>query len=432
LELFGHRLRHFPAEAVRAVGTNTLRRAHNTTEFLERARGALGHNIEIIAGREEARLIYLGVAHELDRPGRRLVVDIGGGSTEVIAGEGEEPLKLDSLYMGCVSWSLRYFPGGLISREAMKRAITAARLELSTVARDYRELGWQVAIGSSGTINAIERVLVDNNLTEEGLTLKALKRLRQHLLDAGSMDKVELKGLSAERREVLPGGLAILMAVMDELTIPRLIPTPAALREGLLYDLLGRIRHDDIRTRTIEETAARFRCDATQAFRVRNTALSLFGQVSGAWQLTEAHRELLRWAAQVHELGLFVSYSGHHKHGAYILSHADLAGFSRQEQAMLACLVLAHRGQLSEARMTAVYPERRPALLRLAVLLRLAAHLHRARVDLQLEPLRARAEGQRLYLDFPEGWLEQHPLTRADLAEEVEALRQVQQELYYS
>lgn len=423
LRAFGERVRELPPGSVRAVGTNTLRKAQDTAGFLARATAELGHPIETISGREEARLIYLGVGREVRAPGRRLVVDIGGGSTELIIGVGADPLLLDSLYMGCVSWSLRFFPEGEIRRDYLKKAITAAELELEGVVARYRKTGWDTAIGSSGTILAIEKILKESGLSPEGITPAGLRRLRGALLEAGRVGALRLPGLQSDRRPVLPGGVALLSAVVDALGVERMISSQSALREGVLLDLIGRFRHEDVRGQTIAGLAARCGCEEEQARRVEETVLALFDQVAESWALDpEVDRPLLGWAARVHELGLFVAWSGHHKHGAYLLANADLAGFSRPEQQALAALVLGHRGRLELARLTELCPSH-AALLRLVVLLRLAVRLHRSRAARPLPPLRLEARAGTLALTLPAGALDDRPLTRADLTEEAEMLR---------
>ncbi len=423
LRTFGERVRELPPGSVRAVGTNTLRKAQDARAFLAEAERALGHPIEIISGHEEARLIYTGVWRDVVAPGRRLVVDIGGGSTELILGEGPEPRRLDSLFMGAVSWSQRYFPEGEIKKEGLRRGVMAASLELEPVAARYRAEGWDLAIGSSGTILAIEKILIESGLAPEGISPRGLRRLRAALLKAGRVGALRLPGLQNDRRPVLPGGLAVLSAVVGVLGVERLRTSQSALREGVLIDLLGRLRHEDIRAHSIDALAARFGCDLAQARRVEQTAIQLFDQVAESWALDlDVDRPLLGWAARCHELGLFIAWSGHHKHGAYILANADLAGFSKGEQGALAALVLGHRGRLEAARLSELCPNPPAALLRLAVLLRLSARLHRSRADRPLPPLELSAVASALTLHLPEGALDDRPLTAADLEEEAEAL----------
>jgi exopolyphosphatase/guanosine-5'-triphosphate,3'-diphosphate pyrophosphatase len=423
----GERLRDIPPHRVRAVGTNTLRRAHDSRAFLERAVQALGHPIEIISGLEEARLIYLGVSHSLpDSPERRLVVDIGGGSTECIIGERFESMEAASLYMGCVSYSMKYFPKGDISEDNMHQAETAARLEMETIERKLKTLGWDSSIGSSGTIIAIEGILRENGWSDQGITRKGLRKLRKALLRASTTDGVSLPGLKPDRAPVLPGGLAILSALFESLEIEEMRSTTGALREGILYDLLGRIRHEDVRDRTIQRLVEQYHADQGQAARVERTALSCLTQVADNWDLSDPEiGQLLAWAARLHEIGLFVSYSGYHKHGAYLVGHADMPGFSNEEQQLLAALVGGHRRKLPPGlfeELRRVTPEQ---ALRLLLVLRLAVLVNRGRSPRPLPRFGLKARQKKLDLSFPDGWLEEHPLARADLDEEVTLLKKV-------
>jgi exopolyphosphatase/guanosine-5'-triphosphate,3'-diphosphate pyrophosphatase len=423
LERFGQRVRDLPRGSVRAVGTNTLRKARNSRPFLRAAERALGHPIEIIAGREEARLIYLGVAHSLaDDKGQRLVVDIGGGSTELIIGERFEPQQMESLHMGCVSMSELYFPEGRIDSIGWETARTAALLELQPIAYHYRNLGWQRAIGASGTVLAIERVGREMGWSKEGITPDSLRAIGEALVKAGDVRKLELAGLSKDRAPVFPGGVAVLSAVFQALGIEHMSVSDGALREGLIYDLLGRIRHEDVRARTIESLMRRFQVDTEHARRVEATALGLLEQVAEDWGLNEDHADLLAWAARMHEMGLSISHSQYQKHGAYLLENADLPGFSRPEQQQLALLVRAHRRKFPAKQFADLPREPGEDLMRLAMLLRLAVLLHRSRGQQTLS-LRADPAENGLTLRFPPGWLDQHPLTRADLQNERAALK---------
>lgn len=423
LALFGQRLRELPQGAVRAVGTSTLRKAANASEFLEAARQALGHPIEVISGREEARLIYVGVAHTLpDDPGRRLVVDIGGGSTECILGERHEPLLVDSLDMGCVSYSARFFADGAISKEALRRAETAARLEMQPMERRYRSMGWELAIGASGTVGAVHEVLKAEGWSRQGITRAGLDKLTKYLLQAGKVSKLELAGLRPDRAQVLPAGVAILRALFEGLEIRKMNHSSGALREGVLYDLIGRIRHEDLRDRAIAHMAERWHVDLEQAGRVEKTALGLLKQVAKVWQLdAERPRQLLTWAARLHEVGLAVSYSGYHKHGAYLVANSDLQGFSRDDQQLLAELIRTHRRKLASL-FRELPPLRSELALRLAILLRLAVLLNRSRSSRPLPQLSLLAERTTLTLTVPSRWLEEHPLVEADLEGERQEL----------
>ncbi len=419
LALMGERLAAMPPGSVRAVGTNTLRKARNSAEFLRRGQAALGHPIDIISGREEARLIYLGVRHDRPAPGRRLVVDIGGGSTELIVGEGDDPLYLDSRYMGCVSWSLQFFDGGRITRKRFDKAITAARLGLESTAAQYRRLGWDEVIGSSGTIKAIERVLHLSGLGPDGITPAALAALRDRLVRFGRVEALDLPGLSERRRPVIAGGLAVLTGIVETLDIQHMTAARFALREGVVYDLLGRLAHRDVREETVARLAEQHAVDTTHAARIERCAVALFDQVAAAWDLDPQHdRSLLVWAARLHEIGMSVTYPGYHKHGAYLLRHGDMPGFSRQEQGVLAALVLSHRGKLSSERIADVHAGAVQPVLRLAVVLRLARRLHRTRAPMSVPTPTVAASGRTLTLTFPAGLLDEHPLLAADLDEE--------------
>ncbi len=431
LERFGQRLREQPPGSVRAVGTSALRQAKNSESFLSRAREVLGHPIEVVSGREEARLIYLGVAHlSAGTANRRLVIDVGGGSTECILGEGYEALRTDSLHMGCVNYSQRFFPGGEITRERMKKAEVAAALELSPIARTYKHLGWDVCIGSSGTILGIESVLGANHWSERGIDEPGLKQMGRALIDCGSIEKLELAGLPPDRAPVLAGGFAILRAAFKIFQIKAMETSQGALREGLLFDLLGRIHHADVRDETIRRAMQRYAVDVEQAGRVERTALILLDRAAVDWSLESSEaRRLLSWAARLHEIGLSISWSGYHKHGAYLVLNSDMPGFSRQEQELLAALILGHRRKLAEAVSLNLPPLRAPLVLKLCVLLRLAARLNRSRSPRPLPPLRLRVRRLRVELYFPPDWLEGHALTRADLEEEARILADVGVEL---
>ncbi len=420
LQRFGQRLKGMPLGSVRAVGTNTLRSAHNASEFLQQAEAALGHPIDIIAGREEARLIYLGVAHgsaftSEDQP---LVIDIGGGSTEFIIGQGFNTMRRESLYMGCVTFTHKHFPSGEINAKNLRRAEIAARLELQPIVAEYCERGWQRVLGASGSIKSIGKIMRGEGWCTEGITLEGMRRLQQALLEAGHVDNIQLEGLSDERRPILVGGFSVLMGAFEELDIQHLHVAESALREGLLYDLLGRIRHEDIRAHTIKRMQARYHIDTSQAQQVSGTAVLLFQQVTDSWQLDNAeHQWLLDWAAQLHEVGLLVAHNQYHKHGEYLLTHCDLAGFSKQEQSFLACMVRNHRRKLALECIEAQPEDARQLLLRLTLLLRLAVLLHRSR-HADISNIQFQAHDQHLMLTFPPDWLAQQPLTQADLENE--------------
>jgi exopolyphosphatase/guanosine-5'-triphosphate,3'-diphosphate pyrophosphatase len=417
LSRFGQRLRTLPHHAVRAVGTNTLRQVRDGGAFLKAAETALGHPIEVIAGREEARLIYLGVAHGLAvGHGQRLVVDIGGGSTELILGQGMKPRQRESLFMGCVSISQRFFPDGKVTQQAMDKAVTFCRLEVRPVRAMFAAPRWKLAVGSSGTIKAIRRIADAMGWSERGITRNALKKLRKALVTAGHVDKVQLEGLTDERRPVLAGGVAVLSAVFKSLDIEEMQVSDLSLREGLLYEMLGIIQHHDTRDRTVASLLKRFWLDQHQAERVANTSAAMLAQVVDAWGLDDPeYAHLLAWGSRLHEIGLIVSHNSFHKHGAYILANADMPGFSRNQQAILAALVRGHRRKFPLESFAPLGETVQTAATRLCVLLRLAVLLHRGRSAGGKPWIRVAVEGSSLHVRFPEGWLEEHPLTRAEM-----------------
>jgi exopolyphosphatase/guanosine-5'-triphosphate,3'-diphosphate pyrophosphatase len=421
---FGEMLRGMPTTEVRAVATNTLRRARNGAAVEEIFSAALGHPLEIISGPEEARLIYVGVSHVTPQgDGRQLVIDIGGGSTECILGAGYEALALDSLFMGCVGYTREFFGDGHLTRDAFNDAKLAAGLELSSIAATYRELGWDRAIGTSGTILAVSEVLREAGWTDGAVTVDGLAMLEEAIIARKRADDLSLPGLEAERAPVFPGGVAILSAAFHFLGIESMGTSPGALREGLVYELLGRVTEGDPRDRTIETFAARYKVDRRQARRVEETVLGLFEQANESWQYdAEEAWRLLRWAARAHEIGLSIAYSGYHKHGAYILEHADMPGFSIDEQSLLAALVAAHRRKFTRDMFLHLPSGRRKLALRLAALLRLSVRLHHSRSEEALPELQLEARKSRLRLTFPKGWLRDRPLTRADLEEEIVAM----------
>jgi exopolyphosphatase / guanosine-5'-triphosphate,3'-diphosphate pyrophosphatase len=424
LERFGQRLHDMHADSVRVVGTNALRLAHRKQAFLERAREALGHPIEIIGGMEEARLIYSGVAHSMpSEPGKRLVVDIGGGSTELIIGEGLTPLDMESLQMGCVALSERFFRDGKISAKRMERARLAARLELEPVQAAFRRRGWDTCAGSSGTVRAIGDTIRVLDSSAHSITPAGISRALEYSIDAGHTRELKLEPITEDRRPVFPGGLAILAEVFSVLDIKDMRIAEGAMREGLLYDMLGRYQREDSRELTVRAMQQRYHVDLEQAERVEST-VSNFLEQTQAWRLEEPLAHLaLKWAAQLHEIGLDVSHSGYHRHGAYLLENADMPGFPREEQRLLARLVGAHRRKLSLEGVEELVPPWDRSALYLIVLLRLAVLLHRGRSTTALPPIELSTTPRSLEVRFPPRWLDDHPLTSADLQQEVDYLR---------
>lgn len=422
LRRFAQRLRSTPPGRVRVVGTNTLRKATNADSFLQRAEDILQCPIDIISGIEEARLIYLGVANDLS-PGeqRRLVVDIGGGSTELVIGN-RKPLKLDSLYMGCVSHSVRFFPDGLISPDCYQKAVIAARAEMQWASHDFSSAGWQEAVGSSGTIRAIEKILHEAGMApNHTITLAGIDFLAAQISRHRQCSELDLPGLSEDRRPVLPGGLAVLHAIFLELGISEMHVSQHAIREGIILDLAGRLHDEDMRRETVQRFMRQYQVDRVQVQRVQQWAQHLLEQARDEFSdIYDNARQLLDWAICLHEIGLSVSHNGYHKHSAYLVQNSDMPGFSRQEQKLLGFLVLNHRRKLKPLPQTYGFdPDwRLVQILRLAFLFNRHRDDHQPPADLKM---RLRPNGMRLQLDHD--WLEAHPLTAEDLKAEQRFLK---------
>ncbi|MGQ0528664.1 MAG: Ppx/GppA phosphatase family protein [Panacagrimonas sp.] len=433
LQRFGQRLRNLPSTRVRAVGTNTMRKLKRGTDFHAAAEVALGHPIEIIAGVEEARLVYGGVTHGMG-PGhpRRLVVDIGGGSTELIIGRGSEPKLMESVGLGCVVHQQRFFEDGLITRARFRDARLAARVGLEFLEHRYRKAGWDVAIGASGTVRGVWRVMREQGWADQQLTRAGLEKVVNLVIERGRVDSIDFPALREDRRPVFAGGLAVLAGVFDSLELETMATSERALREGLVYDLLGRLSDRDVRDRSVQAMAARYDVDSTHADSVASTALKLLKQVQTAWSLdAKPSAALLGWAARLHEIGLVIAHSQYHKHGEYILRHADLQGFSQTDQRQLAALVRLHRSKfamnaLDDLPSTYVEP-----IQRLCILFRLACLLHRARTPELKPPVRLSVNRRALELRFADKWLDAHPLTQADLTQEAQYLDAVQVKLRF-
>ena len=417
LKRFAERLAGMPRETVRVVGTNALRVAKNAQAFLRRAESTLGFPIEVIPGREEARLIYLGVVHSLPlAEHNRLVVDIGGGSTEFIIGNKLKPRAMESLYMGCVSYSQRYFPEGRIEKKAMKQAELAARDQVQALATHFEHVGWHEAVGSSGTARSIAEILQKNGRVERGITAEGLAWLREQLLDAGEFRKLNLAGLREDRVPVVTGGAAIMSAVFDELGLSQMTVAEGALRDGVLWDLLGRVHHRDIREVTVEQFVRRYHVDLAQCERVGKLAQALRKDLEGSLPAVSELVDFLDWAAKLHEIGISIAQGAYHKHSAYILANADMPGFSRQEQGWLSNLVLSQRGKLSKMRLAFEDDLRLAAL---AFCLRVAVIFYRSRRTVPVpRSLKAERAGRGWRLEIARDWLEKNSLVQAALEHE--------------
>ena len=431
LSRFGERLRDMKADSVRAAGTSTIRRAREDTTFMVEAEVALGHPIEIISGIEEARLIYNGVTHSLPpTEGLRLVVDIGGGSTELILGQAAHPSALESTHMGCVSMTERFFPGGNISRAGFNKARLVAQLELRPVKEFFRNAMGVEAIGTSGTIRATEAVARELGITESGLTLEVVEKLIEKVLEFDSVSGISLHGLSDRRAQVWPGGLSILAELLRVLSIDDLQVSDGALREGLLYDLLGRLQHEDARERTVRAMEARYQADEQQAGRVAQTAAELYAQCKNEWGFSnQIAGKVLDWAARLHEIGLDISHDGYQRHGAYIAEHADMPGFPRAEQRFLALLIGGQRHRIDKSGFEVLPESWQESALRLLLLLRLAVLLNRSRKENEHPSVRMQVSPRTIAIGFDADWLAENPLTIADLEREQDLLGQVGYEL---
>ena len=434
LARFGQRLKGLPGDSVRVVGTNALRQAEKCSDFLSAAENLLGHPIEVIAGREEARLIYLGVANGLATGDEaRIVFDIGGGSTEVILGKGFDPIQRESIEIGCVSLSHQFFATGKITRKRIKKAELHAELALQPIVKPYLGHGWATAIGCSGTIKVIRAVVQAQGWSDQGITRESLNQLKEHILEIGDINNVVLPGLSDDRKPVLAGGLAVLSALFDLFQLSRLDVSDMALREGVLYDLIGRREHEDVRESSVHALSRRWNIDEQQALSVEHVADKLFDQVEHDLILNNSNaRHYLGWAARLHEIGLSISHSRYHKHGAYILANADLAGFSRREQKLLSALVLGHRRKLVSDIFSDLPPSLEIMARPLCLLLRIAVLLCRSRTNIEWPVIAIDFRPTLVGLEFEHGWLESHPLTQTDLEQEAGQWKALGMELVYS
>ena len=419
LARFGQRLRGIPDENIRAVGTQTFRRLRNANAFLIITETALGCPVDIIGGREEARLIYLGVSQGVaGHDERRLVIDIGGGSTELVIGEGLSPQLMESLQYGCVSLTRQFFGDGFITPQRWEDAVLSVRADLQELQLRYRQTGWQTAIGSSGTIKAVAEICRQQGWIERGINKQALCRLRDRILQFETIESIDFPGLSEQRHPVLIGGLAMLFACFESLRLEDLRVSPYALREGVLHDLLGRLEHRDPRDKTVQAFRARYNVDRSQADRVKRVALAACTQIADDLFLRPVHRELLGWAAELHECGLSVSHSHFQKHSAYLVENSDMAGFSRQEQLFLAALIRYHRREAPKHFARDLPPRLHEPLRVTLFCLRFASILCRTRDDSAIPRFRMKAGQHSIITEFPEDWIRDHPLTMTDLAQE--------------
>ncbi|MFV8816206.1 exopolyphosphatase [Haliea sp. E17] len=419
LARFAQLLSSVEPERVRVVGTNALRQAHNRRDFTVPAAEILGTRIDVIYGSEEARLVYLGVAHTLADDARaRLVVDIGGGSTEFIVGKRFEPKRLESMQMGCVTFTSDYFPDGIISPENYRRAYNRARLETSHIASHFSARHWTEAVGSSGTLNAISAIVAANGWTKGVITRKALDKLEKKLLKFKNFEQINLNGLSESRRNVIVAGVAVAAALFDILGISKMRTSRGALREGVIYDLMGRLSHEDVRERTVNALIQRYGADEAIATIVERRCKLLYDATLSAWKLEAADWELLHWSARSHEIGMAISHKHFNRHTAYLLRNADLPGFSQEEQELLAIITQGQRGKVDTLLLDAIAAARHKRLVYLLAILRLAGRFKYVEALEQLPDLNVEAGDSSLALAFPEGWMDAHPLTVSELEQE--------------
>lgn len=436
LERFGQLLKGIPASKIRAVGTNTLRNAKNSVQFLKAAKKALGGvPVNIIAGQEEARLIYLGVSHGLPQiEERRLVMDIGGGSTEYIIGKHFSNEHLTSTEMGCVSISQKFFEDEKVDEKNLDKAVKGCQHILRPHTQKLSKLGWDVALGASGSIKSIGAILEENNWSENGITAQGMQQLAQKLIEAGEVSAAKIKGLKEERQPVLLGGLAILIATFKELNIDTMQVSNNALREGLIFDTLGRLNAEDARETSITSLQKWMKVDKIQAKCIADTALCLYKQTHNIWQLHNEDfdlKKLLTWAAKVHEVGFALSYKRYRHHSAYIVENADMAGFSQQEQFILSIMMLNHRGKFHLNPFKELDDEFALQIQRLCILLRLAVRIHRGRENDDITPEIIIEKEHKIKLIFAPQWLENHPLTQLDLTSEANNLSPLDIELTF-
>ncbi|AUV13199.1 exopolyphosphatase [Aeromonas sp. ASNIH3] len=419
LALFAERLTNIKPDQIRIAGTYTLRRASNARDFVREAAKVLNHPIEIISGQEEARLIYQGVAHTQHIEGQVLVVDIGGGSTELIIGEGFEHKALTSRKMGCVSFTQSFFGNGKLGEKAFNAAVLEAQHQLAPIINQYRKLGWQSCLGSSGSIRTVRDVLQGEEWTDGAITLAGLERLKEEMLKHKRVDQLKLAGLTEERQGVFAAAVAILLGLFTSLLIERMEYSDGALREGLLYEFEERLQHHDIRERTALALSTHYRIDKRQATRVESSVLSLFDALSGPWEMPEEpYRAILGWAARLHEIGLAINYSGIHKHSAYILQNTDLPGFNQDDQALLAALVRFHRKGLKLSELPALPNHDEQTVLRCIRILRLAVAAHHRRQDNLLPEWNVQAAGDQLVVTLPLDWCDENKLLMQNLEKE--------------
>jgi exopolyphosphatase/guanosine-5'-triphosphate,3'-diphosphate pyrophosphatase len=418
LETFAERLQDIPLSNIKIVGTATLRLASNADVFIKKAEKILRHKLNVIDGEEEARQIYLGVAYTSANQGNSLVIDIGGASTEVIVGNDMTPIHLVSMNMGCVTFKERFFFDGNISKENFEQAIKEAKYLLKPVINDFIRFDWQQCLGASGTPQAITEILVTQGINDS-IRLDYLQNLKQQCIDCVTIDQLQINGLTESRRAIFPSGLAILIALFEQLNIQEMQISGGALREGLIYGMLDNMQQNDRRLQTVVQYIQHFHIESEHANRVKSIALCLFKQVQDQMMLGKIECEaILMASAMLHEIGLHIEYKLHHQHGAYILSHLPMVGYTQQQRAGIKTLVESHRQEIKLGLFDSFHPEVRQALLVLVRVLRLSCLLSIRRKDNLLADFNLIITEEKWVLTFPQGWLKSHPLIDAELANE--------------
>ncbi|WNC68336.1 guanosine-5'-triphosphate,3'-diphosphate pyrophosphatase [Thalassotalea nanhaiensis] len=417
LSLFAERLQDIPDQNIKIVATATLRLATNSNTFITKAETILGHKINLISGIEEAHNIYLGVAHTTSSADKRLVIDIGGASTELIVGSGFDVKQACSLNMGCVTFNGEFFADGTFSENAFEQAINKARIILSDVSAQYKGIGWDTALGISGTLQAVAEVLTAQGKVQK-ITLANLQDIQQQVVSFQTIDKLNILGLEAERKPVFAPGLAILTAIFAEFNIAEVYLAGGAIREGVLYELLPNMRNVNIRQRTLLGLIQRFSIDERHAYRVADIANNAFEQLQTQWQLTNELGTILQSACVLHEIGLLLEYKGNKKHAKYILENTDLAGFSNSERKLLIALVTNHKTDIDETAIENQYLTSKQQAIFLIVILRIAVILSKRRTDDVMPSFSLTADQMNVSLHLPEVFVRNHPLISADLKQE--------------
>ncbi|MGF1685182.1 guanosine-5'-triphosphate,3'-diphosphate diphosphatase [Photobacterium japonica] len=417
LSLFAERLQDIPAGNIRIVGTAALRTAVNADTFLSKAEAILGYPVDIIPGEEEARIIYQGVAHTSGGSSKRLVVDIGGASTEVVIGEGFDASALTSLKIGCVTWLERYFKDRALTAANFDAAIQAAKADIAPIVAQYQALGWNTCVGASGTVQALQEIMLAQGM-DEIITLAKLKRLQRQAMQYERLEDLDIEGLTLERALVFPSGLSILIAIFESLNIATMTLAGGALREGMVYEMMRQMRHHDVQTRTLHSLQSRFQLDKAHADYVADTANALLAATTPTWQPEPHAANLLQACAALHEIGTMIEFKQSGDHAAYLINHSDLPGFTRAQKFLIAELLRRFREQLSNLPTQHALPT--DSATRLLRLFRLAVLLCHRRDKTQQPPFSLHVEHNELVLTLPAAWLAAHPLTHAELQQEAE------------